>query len=219
MHSAATAGIAGAYLDVAQRWSAAAEAVDGATPGHSDRAAAYAFALAERAGVPADDLIWYRIGGLLHDVGKCVIPAVILNKPGALSAAERTVVERHPVIGAEMVSAVQWPFDIGSLVLHHHERWDGGGYPHGLAREEIPFSARIMAIADVFDALTSERSYRPAYTPRQALAIMLADSGGAFDPQLFELFRMMMMPRIAAQVRGQAKAVRASVRHARRVSA
>lgn len=223
MHDAATAGIETAYLDVAERWSAAAEQVEGAAPGHSARVAAYAHALAERAGVPAADLIWYRIGGLLHDIGKCVIPAAVLNKPGALSAAERSVVERHSEIGAEMVSAVCWPFDIGSLVLHHHERWDGGGYPHGLAREEIPFSARVMAIADVFDALTSERPYRPAYTPRQSLAIMLADSGGAFDPQLFELFRMMMMPRIAAQGQGQgqrrAKAARASVRQARRASA
>jgi putative nucleotidyltransferase with HDIG domain len=147
--------------------------------------------------VKPKELVWYRIGGLLHDVGKCVIPAQILNKPGALTAEERRIVERHPVVGAEMISAVKWPFDVAALVLHHHERWDGGGYPDGLAQEAIPFAARVMAIADVFDALTSQRPYRPAYSPRQALAIMMADAAGAFDPALFELFRGMMMPRLA----------------------
>ena len=189
-----------AYLDVAQRWCAAAEAVDGGERGHSTRAAMYACAIADAAGVEAGELIWYRIGALLHDVGKSVIPPHILCKPGALTTSERRVVERHPVIGADMISAVDWPFDVGLVVLHHHERWDGGGYPHGLSREAIPFPARVMAIADVFDALTSERPYRPAYSPRQALAIMMADAEGAFDPALFDLFRTMMMPRIVSPV-------------------
>ena len=187
-----------AYHRVAERWCAAVESIDPMAEGHSSRVGLYASALAERVGIRAEDLPWYRVGGLLHDVGKAVIPAEVLKKPGALTAAERRTIERHPVVGAEMVSALAWPFDLIPMVLHHHERWDGGGYPHGLAREMIPVAARIMAIADVFDALTSERPYRPAYSPRQAIAIMTADSGGAFDPRFFDAFRGMMAPQIAS---------------------
>lgn len=187
-----------AYHRFAESWCTAVEAVDPMAKGHSARVGLYASALAERVGIAADALPWYRIGGLLHDVGKAVIPVALLTKPGALTVAERREIERHPVVGAEMVAALKWPFDLHPMVLHHHERWDGGGYPHGLARATIPQSARIMAIADVFDALTSERPYRPAYSPRQAIAIMTADSGGAFDPHLFDAFREMMAPQIAA---------------------
>jgi putative nucleotidyltransferase with HDIG domain len=186
-----------AYHRFAESWCTAVEAVDPKAKGHSARVGLYASALAERVGIATEQLPWYRIGGLLHDVGKAIIPVTLLTKPGALTAAERREIERHPVVGAEMVEALKWPFDLRPMVLYHHERWDGGGYPHGLARGTIPLSARIMAIADVFDALTSERPYRPAYSPRQAIAIMTADSGGAFDPQLFEAFREMMAPQIA----------------------
>lgn len=187
-----------AYHRLAETWCVAVEAVDPLTKGHSARVGLYASALAERVGIAAAVLPWYRVGGLLHDVGKAVIPAAVLTKPGALTAAERREVERHPEVGAEMVETLDWPFDLRPMVLHHHERWDGGGYPHGLARMTIPLPARIMAIADVFDALTSERPYRPAYSPRQAIAIMTADSGGAFDPRLFDSFREMMAPQIAS---------------------
>lgn len=196
-----------AYHRVAERWCVAVEAIDPMAKGHSARVGLYASALAERVGVDAAHLPWYRVGGLLHDVGKAVIPAEVLTKPGALTAAERRLIEQHPVVGAEMVSALAWPFDLHPMVLHHHERWDGGGYPHGLAHDAIPLSARVMAVADVFDALTSERPYRPAYSPRQAIAIMTADSGGAFDPHLFDAFRSMMAPQIASGVRLPERAI------------
>lgn len=183
-----------AFHTVAERWCVAVEALDPLAQGHSARVGLYASALAERVGVQTAQLPWYRIGGLLHDVGKAVVPSTVLTKPGALTAAERRIIEQHPVVGADMVAALAWPFDVRPMVLHHHERWDGGGYPHGLAHEAIPLCARIMAVADVFDALTSERSYRPAYSPRQAIAIMTADSGGAFDPALFDAFRALMAP-------------------------
>ncbi len=187
------------YQSVAQRWCLEVEAVDPLMKGHSARVGLYASALAERVGQEASHLPWYRVGGLLHDVGKSVVPASVLTKSGALTAAERRLIEQHPLVGAEMVAALSWPFDLQPMVLYHHERWDGGGYPHGLSHESIPLAGRIMCIADVFDALTSERPYRPAYSPRQAIAIMTADSGGAFDPALFDAFRGMMAPMARAE--------------------
>lgn len=194
-----------AHHKLAERWCRSVEALDPLAAGHGARVGLYASALAERTGVQAADLPWYRVGGLLHDVGKAVIPRRVLAKPGALTAAERRLIEQHPVVGADMVSALTWPFEVRPMVLHHHERWDGGGYPDGLAHESIPQCARIMAVADVFDALTSERPYRPAYSPRQAIAIMTADSGGAFDPELFDAFREMMAPRVSSA--GEARAI------------
>ena len=188
------------WEELAVRWSATVEVVDETATGHSGRVAEYAAALAERVGVPREELRWYRIGGLLHDVGKAAVPAAVLAKKGPLTPEERLEVEKHAAAGAEMVASIDWPYDIRSMVLYHHERWDGRGYPHGLARSAIPLSARIMALADVFDALTSERPYRPAYSPRQAMAIMLADRGSAFDPDLFDAFRELMSPKVYSKV-------------------
>jgi putative nucleotidyltransferase with HDIG domain len=175
------------FLSLVRFWGESIEAKDRYTLGHCARVADYACRIAERAGLTERDLVWFRMGAFLHDVGKTEVPEEILNKPGRLTDEERSIMERHTVIGDEMLTPVEFPWDIRPMVRSHHERWDGHGYPDGLAGEDIPRSARIMRIADVFDALTTARSYRRPLTPDEALAIM-RDDAGSFDPALFELF-------------------------------
>jgi HD-GYP domain-containing protein (c-di-GMP phosphodiesterase class II) len=128
------------------------------------------------------------MGALLHDVGKITVPAEILNKPGALTDEEAAIMRQHPARGETLISGVGFPWDIRPMIRHHHERWDGRGYPDRLAGPQIPRAARILCIADVFDALTSARSYRSAYSPAKAAAMMRADSGAIFDPALLAVF-------------------------------
>jgi putative nucleotidyltransferase with HDIG domain len=175
------------FLSLVRFWGESIEAKDRYTLGHCARVADYACRIAERAGLTERDLVWFRMGAFLHDVGKTEVPEEILNKPGRLTDEERAIMERHTVIGDEMLAPVEFPWDIRPMVRSHHERWDGRGYPDGLAGEDIPRSARIMRIADVFDALTTARSYRRPLTPDEALEIMQDDSG-SFDPELFDIF-------------------------------
>ncbi|HEX6373733.1 MAG TPA: HD domain-containing phosphohydrolase [Longimicrobium sp.] len=175
------------FLSLVRFWGESIEAKDRYTLGHCARVADYACRIAERAGLTERDLVWFRMGAFLHDVGKTEVPEEILNKPGRLTDEERAIMERHTVIGDEMLAPVEFPWDIRPMVRSHHERWDGQGYPDRLAGEEIPRSARIMRIADVFDALTTARSYRRPLTPDEALEIM-QDDAGSFDPELFEIF-------------------------------
>jgi putative nucleotidyltransferase with HDIG domain len=175
------------FLSLVRFWGESIEAKDRYTLGHCARVADYACRIAERAGLTERDLVWFRMGAFLHDVGKTEVPEEILNKPGRLTDEERAIMERHTVIGDEMLAPVEFPWDIRPMVRSHHERWDGHGYPDRLTGEEIPRSARIMRIADVFDALTTARSYRRPLTPDEALGIM-KDDAGSFDPELFEIF-------------------------------
>lgn len=175
------------FLSLVRFWGESIEAKDRYTLGHCARVADYACRIAERAGLTERDLVWFRMGAFLHDVGKTEVPEEILNKPGRLTDEERAIMERHTVIGDEMLAPVEFPWDIRPMVRSHHERWDGKGYPDRLAGEEIPRSARIMRIADVFDALTTARSYRRPLTPEEALSIM-QDDAGSFDPELFHIF-------------------------------
>jgi len=161
---------------------------DAYSGGHCDRVATIACAIAVADGFASDALHWLRIGALLHDVGKAALPRAILDKPAALDAAEWELVRRHPLVGAEMVMDLAFPADVRPGVQWHHERWDGTGYPHRLPGEEIPRAARIVCIADVYDALTSERSYKHAISHDLAMAAMRADAGRQFDPTLFALF-------------------------------
>jgi HD-GYP domain-containing protein (c-di-GMP phosphodiesterase class II) len=128
------------------------------------------------------------MGALLHDVGKIVVPSSILNKPGRLTKEEWRIMKRHPQAGVDLLREIEFPWDIRPMVRHHHEFWNGGGYPDGLAGEEIPRSARILCLADVFDALTTSRSYRGGMSVERALSIMRADVGKLFDPALFSVF-------------------------------
>jgi diguanylate cyclase (GGDEF)-like protein/putative nucleotidyltransferase with HDIG domain len=176
------------FLDVVRRWGESIESKDHYTQGHCERVADLACGLAAEAGLDQKSLFWFRIGALLHDVGKLMIPPEILNKPGRLTAEEWAMIKKHPVWGVEMLADIDFPWDVRPIVESHHERWDGGGYPHGLKGEDIPLTARILCIADVYDALTSERSYKKAVSHEQALDMMRSDVGGQFDPQLFPLF-------------------------------
>jgi putative nucleotidyltransferase with HDIG domain len=133
-------------------------------------------------------MFWFRIGALLHDVGKVAVPSEILNKPGALTPDERTIMEAHTVAGYEMLREIDFPWDVLPLVRGHHERWDGRGYPDGLAGTAISEGARIVCVADVFDALTTDRPYRRAFSWEDALGMMSRDAGTMFDPEVFARF-------------------------------
>jgi len=176
------------FLDVVRRWGESIESKDHYTQGHCERVADLACALAAEAGLDQKSLFWFRIGALLHDVGKLMIPPEILNKPGRLTTEEWVMIKKHPVWGVEMLADIDFPWDVRPIVESHHERWDGTGYPHGLKGEDIPRTARILCVADVYDALTSERSYKKAVSHEQALDMMRSDVGGQFDPELFPLF-------------------------------
>ncbi len=177
------------FLNIVALWGDSIESADHYTRGHCDRVASYACALAQAAGVDPDVLLWFRMGALLHDVGKIVVPPEILNKPGKLTPDERAVIERHPDAGVELIGDIEFPWDIRPMVRHHHEAWDGSGYPLGLAGEQIPLPARILCVADVYDALASDRPYRPAFPHERTLAIMSSEAGTKLDPELFDLFR------------------------------
>lgn len=178
----------GTYLEIVKTWAEEIESKDRYTAGHCERVADYTCALAGAVGVGGRDLTWLRMAALLHDVGKTSVPAEVLNKPGKLSADEWALMRRHTIVGDEIVTALDFPRDVRSVVRHHHEWWDGGGYPDGLAGEAIPLTARIVCIADVYDALTSARSYRPALSHEETLRVMGRDAGRVFDPNLFQVF-------------------------------
>lgn len=184
------------YLEVVERWGASIEAKDEYTAGHCERVAEYACMLASAVGYTGRDLNWFRMGGFLHDVGKTVVPAAVLNKPGKLTEEEWAVMKSHTTVGDRIVRELNFPWDIAPLVRSHHERWDGRGYPDGLAGTAIPLSARILCVADVYDALTTARSYRGALPHVEAMGIMERDSGTAFDPELLALFRSLIEPRL-----------------------
>ncbi|MEP6731706.1 MAG: HD domain-containing phosphohydrolase [bacterium] len=181
-------GLEAEFLAIVETWGSSIESVDRYTQGHCERVAHYACALAHDAGIDDSILLWFRMGALLHDVGKITIPATVLNKRGALNDEELALMREHPASGEALVSGVSFPWDIKPMLRHHHERWDGQGYPDRLAGEQIPLAARILCIADVFDALTSSRAYRHAYSVADAVALMRADAGAAFDPQLLWTF-------------------------------
>ncbi|HWI65267.1 MAG TPA: HD-GYP domain-containing protein, partial [Symbiobacteriaceae bacterium] len=160
----------------------ATETRDRYTAGHSYRVAIYALRLGQAMGLPPEQLRALAQGGIIHDVGKIEVPDQILNKPGKLTDEERTVVERHPVTGYEVCKRLGFLKEELDVIRHHHEKWDGTGYPDRLKGTDIPLLARIMAIADVYDALTSTRSYRQAWSHERATALIVAESGRHFDP-------------------------------------
>lgn len=184
-----TSALEGDFLDVARKWGDSIESKDEYTQGHCVRVADLACSLWVRVCAGDDtSLFWFRIGALLHDVGKLMVPAEVLNKPGKLTDEEWALMRRHTTAGVELLADIEFPWDVRPIVESHHERWDGNGYPHGLAGEAIPITARVLGIADVYDALTSERSYKKAFTHDEAMNIMRSDVGKAFDPTLFASF-------------------------------
>ncbi len=171
-----------------RKWAQDIESKDAYTLGHCERVADLACAIAVDMGFDEATMFWFRVGALLHDVGKIVVPPEILNKPGALTPDERGLMERHPVAGVELLRDVEFPWDVLPMIRGHHERWDGHGYPDGLAGEGIPLAARMLCVADVYDALTSDRPYRRAFATADALKLMQADSGRQFDPEVLSHF-------------------------------
>jgi putative nucleotidyltransferase with HDIG domain len=188
-----TAKLENDFLDVVRKWGESIESKDVYTQGHCVRVADLACALWMKVNSGDDtSLFWFRIGALLHDVGKLMVPAEVLNKPGKLSDEEWTMVRNHPSAGVELLADIEFPWDVRPIVESHHERWDGKGYPHGLAGEAIPLTARVLCVADVYDALTSVRSYKRAFTHDEAMDIMRKDAGTQFDPALFTAFEEVM---------------------------
>ena len=185
------------FIDVVRRWAQRIESKDHATAGHCDRVADVTCEIARRMGVEAHALVWYRVGAYLHDIGKLEVPPSILNKQGRLTAEEWAVVKRHPAAGAAMLRGVDFPWEVRPIVESHHECWDGSGYPHGLAGEEIPLAARIFTVADVYDALVSRRSFKAALSHHEALEVMRRDVGRQFDPAVFKVFEEIVREGIA----------------------
>jgi putative nucleotidyltransferase with HDIG domain len=185
-------GLEQRFYDIVGAWARSIESKDPYTLGHCERVADYACAIFRAVDTNEGALFWFRMGALLHDVGKINVPTEVLNKPGKLTPEERAQMESHPVAGVELLKDVEFPWDVLPMVRSHHERWDGKGYPDRLTGEEIPLHARVLALADVFDALTTDRPYRPAFSPEEALRMMRADSGGAFDPSLFPIFERLV---------------------------
>ena len=138
------------------------------------------------------DLTYLRIGAFIHDQGNMAVPAEVLAKTDALSEDEREIMKVHTIMGDSMAKQLDFPDEVRPIVRSHHEQWGGRGYPDKLVGEEIPFGARVVSIADVFDALTSPRSFRPAYAKQDAVEIMERDSEKMFDPTLFGVFRDML---------------------------
>jgi len=182
-----------AYDATIEGWSRAMDLRDHATRGHSERVAALTVRVARRLGVPDEELVHIRRGALLHDIGKMATPDFILLKPGSLTPEERAVMELHTTHAYDMLSPIEFLRPALDIPLYHHERWDGTGYPNGLSGEQIPVGARVFAVVDVFDALTSHRPYRPAWPREKALEHICSLSGTHFDPRVVEAFMQELM--------------------------
>jgi putative nucleotidyltransferase with HDIG domain len=197
-----------AFLQIVREWGESIESKDAYTQGHCSRVAEYACLLAEAIAFPPDEMLWFRMGALLHDVGKVSVPLAILNKDGKLDDDEWAVMARHPVYGVELVEGIEFPWDVRPMIRHHHERWDGSGYPDRRAGEGIPLEARILTVADVYDALTTTRSYRPAFPHRRAMEILRSEAGQTVDPELLAVFEREVAPRLSVdRVEGGSRAV------------
>jgi len=176
------------YPEALRALVAAVELKDKHTHGHSARVAEYSVRLGQQMGLGPTQLRELAQGAVLHDIGKIGTADAVLNKPGALTPQERVWIEQHPVAGWEIVRQAPSLSGALSVVRHHHERWDGGGYPDGLAGQRIPLQARMAAVADVWDALISDRAYRPAWSPQRALDHIVAGAGTQFDPDCVDAF-------------------------------
>lgn len=176
------------HLATVRSLALAIDAKDRYTHQHILRVQQYAVAIARHMRLSGADLEAIETGALLHDIGKIGVPEAILNKPERLTPDEFALIKQHPIIGADILAPVNFPPAVIEAVKYHHERWDGSGYPEGLRGEEIPFSARVLAVADVYDALTSDRSYRGAWSHQATLDELRSCAGVHFAPPVVEAF-------------------------------
>jgi len=182
-----------AYDKTIDGWSRALDLRDKETEDHTRRVTELTLRLAQRMGISDPELIHIRRGATLHDIGKVAMPDDILFKPAPLTEEEWVIMRRHPLIAAEMLIPISYLAPALPIPRFHHEKWDGSGYPDGFAGEAIPLAARLFTFADVYDALTSDRPYRPAWSQAEALEYITKNSGIHFDPQIVPVFIRMMM--------------------------
>ena len=194
---AAAQELARSYRATVRALANAVEARDAYTGKHAERVAAYGLEIAQAVGMRLADKPEIEFGFLLHDVGKVAIPDAILFKSSGLNGEEFALMSRHPVIGYEILRDIDFLGDAKLVVRHHHERWDGAGYPDGLGHDEIPLPARVFAVADTLDALTTDRPYRPASDFAAARTEIRAVSGTQFDPDVVAAFEAVAAERFA----------------------
>jgi diguanylate cyclase (GGDEF)-like protein/putative nucleotidyltransferase with HDIG domain len=180
------------HLATIEALALAIDAKDQTTQAHIRRVQVYAAGLAEALGMNESEIQGVKTAALLHDIGKLAVPEHILSKPGPLTAEEFLKIRAHPQVGAEIISAVPFPYPVAPLIHGHHERWDGKGYPQGLKAEQIPLGARILSVVDHFDAMTSDRPYHKAMTREAAVALLHQEAGRALDPAVVQTFTRML---------------------------
>ncbi len=195
---AATEELKRSYKATVRALANAVEARDAYTGKHAERVAAYGVELARAVGMKLTDSPEIEFGFLLHDVGKVAVPDAILFKADRLTEDEFRLIAKHPVIGSEILRDVDFLGEAKLVVRHHHERWDGTGYPDGLAGEDIPLPARVFSVADALDALTTDRPYRPASSWEAARVEIRAGSGTQFDPAVIEAYDQVSDETLAA---------------------
>lgn len=187
------------YMATIETLAMAIDAKDQITHGHIRRVQTYAVALAKEVGLTDDSSIRaVEAAALLHDMGKLAVPEYILNKPGPLTPAEFDKMKLHASVGADILSSIDFPYPVVPIVRHHHENWDGTGYPHGLTGTDIPIGARVLSVVDCFDALTSDRPYRPRLSDKEAIRILVERRGTMYDPLVVDTF-VRVHTRIAPQ--------------------
>jgi diguanylate cyclase (GGDEF)-like protein/putative nucleotidyltransferase with HDIG domain len=206
------------YLSTVETLAMAIDAKDQVTHGHIRRVQAHATTLAQHVGVRDDRLLKaIEAAALLHDMGKLAVPEHILNKPGKLTEAEFEKMKLHASVGADILSAIEFPYPVVPIVRHHHENWDGTGYPDGLSGMNIPIGARILSVVDCFDALTSDRPYRPRLGDEEALRILLDRRGSMYDPLIVDTFiKIHSIPHEDEARTGPAHEVLNTIAHSRR---
>src|SRR5258706_13937190 len=186
------------HLATIEALARAIDAKDQTTQSHIRRVQTYAAGLARALGMNSNEIQGVKTAALLHDIGKLAVPEHILSKPGPLTQEEFQKIRIHPQVGAEIISGVPFPYPVAPLILSHHERWDGKGYPAGLKGEDIPLGARILSVVDYFDALMSERPYHKAMSFDAAIGLLRQESGKALDPRVVQMF-IEMYPALAAE--------------------
>ncbi len=184
-----------AYDETLSGWAAALDLRDRSTAEHTSRVTELTVALARRAGLSGHDLVQVRRGATLHDIGKMGVPDEILLKPGALDDAEWVQMRRHPELAVQFLHGIGYLQPALDIPWCHHEKWDGSGYPRGLAGEQIPLAARLFAVVDVYDAVTCDRPYRGPMPHTEAMDLVRAGSGSHFDPEAVRLFDELMSDR------------------------